>query len=629
MKMRSMAPGPCAALALLLTIQPLSAQAPSALPDAARAAERFAVATFPALADSFDVPGAVIAVVHADSTLALEGFGYADLEMGTPVDPTRTLFRVASLSKLVTATAVMRLWERGRIDLQSDVNSLLRRVRVPEAFGRPVTAHDLLTHTAGFDERIFGVGARDAAPDLESFIAETLPPRVTPPGQLHLYSNHGYGLLGVLASDISGRPFVEVASREVFEPLGMRSSTFAQPPPPELADDLATGYTHVNGGYAPLPFDYVAFGPAGSLTTTAADMARFMTLHVAGPTPGGGPILADSTRRIMQGARWRTHPAMRGMGYGFFRTGLGRYGALRHRGGWPGWVAQLILVPDLDLGLFVAVNTDDNGLVDALLKQFATDVLGGPEVRPAVKSPGFVARAGGLVGSYRLARHDHGTFGKVAALLGMPAPDFRVSIEGDSALLVVSGEVVRRTYEVEPLVFVEPGLDPQWFHFETDAEGRAVRLHATTASLERIAWWETAGLHHVALTVGMIVLISAVGAWFVARFRRREIPPMLRRARGLVAASSGCFLLFGAGVVAAFMALGVQGIFQPFPPWFRALFLFPLLGVVLGLLAVPHVAIVWKDGLGSLAGRIHLVCAASAIMMLIPVLAYWNVLGLP
>jgi hypothetical protein len=358
-------------------------------------------------------------------------------------------------------------------------------------------------------------------------------------------------------------------------------------------------------------------------------MARFMIFHLGGESAGGGQVVADSTRAIMQGPRWRTHPRMPGMGYGFFGTELGRYRALRHRGGWPGWVAQLVLLPEVDLGVFVAINTDDNGLVDALLERFAGDVLGGPRRRPEASPPGLAARAPGLVGHYRLARHDHETFGKIAALLGIPAPDFRVERAGDTALVLFSGAAARPMYEVEPFVFVEPGFDPQWFHFETDAEGRAVRLHASTASLERIAGWEVAALHRGVLAVGLAVLLSALGAWLVSRIRRREVPATLARARGLTAASAGFLLLFVVAVAVAVPALGPQGILQPFPLWFRGLFVLPPIGALLGLVALPYVAAMWRRALGSRLGRLHLVGAASAIVVLIPVLAYWNVLGVP
>lgn len=610
---------PFVVLAGILLLAPSAAAQPDTLA-IERSAVAFAQETFPVLADSFAVPGAVLAVVRGDHVLALEGYGFADRAAGRSADPERTLFRVGSVSKLVTATAVLQLHERGRLDLHADVNGALRRVQIPDAFGRPVTPHHLLTHTAGFDEQIFGAGMRDAAPDLTGFVAAMLPARIWPPGTLHSYSNHGYGLLGVLVEDVSGRSFDDYVDAEVFGPLGMARSTFRQPPPEALRGDLAVGY--VND--APLPFDYIAFAPAGSFTTTAADMARFMTFHLAGRPAG---VLADSTRRLMHGPRWRPHPAMEGMGYGFFRMGLGRYDGLRHRGGWPGWIAQVALVPETGLGLFVAVNTDDNGLVDALLERFAADVLGGPMLPPETSPPGFAERAGGLVGTYRLARHAHRTFGKVAVLLGMPMPDLRVEVLGDTALVLAGSG--RRLYEVEPYVFVEPGLTPQRFYFETNGEGRAVRLHAESASLERIAWWEAATLHLGVLGVCLVLFATAVVVWLGGRLRRRwrEGPRLLRWARALAATSSALYLAFTLGLVVALVGLGPQGLFQPFPLGLRALFVLPLLAAALGLLAVPAAVLLWRRRLGSLGARLHYTAVALALVGIIPVLAYWNVLG--
>lgn len=617
-----------ALLSTLLLAVAATAQPSPASPAMARAAAAFAQEAFSALADSFGVPGAVLAVVRGDSVLALEGTGYADLEARRPADPRRTLLRVGSLSKPVTATAVLQLWERGRLGLHADVNRYLERMQIPEAFGMPVTAHALLTHTAGFDERLFGAGARDAAPDLAAYLAATLPPRIYPPGVLHLYSNHGYGLLGVLVEDVTGRPFDDYLDQNVFAPLGMTRSTFRQPPPAALRGELATGYVRTGDGYAPLPFDYVAFAPAGSFTTTAADMARFMAFHLTGRTPeGSGGALADTTRRLMHGPRWQAHPAMDGMGYGFFRLGLGRYPALRHRGGWPGWSAQLVLVPAAGLGLFVAVNSDDGGFIDALLDRFAADVLGGPLPPPDATPPGLAERLSVLTGTYRVARHAHGTFDKLAVLLGLPMPDLRVEALGDTALVLAGAG--RRLYEAVPYVFVEPGLSPQRFYFETDASGRAVRLHAESASLERVAWWEAAALHRLLLACCFVIFLSAVAVWLGNRLRRRrrDVSGRLRRARGLAAGASALYLAFAAGLAVALLSLGPQGLFQPFPFWVRALFALPLAAAVLGVLTVPAALLAWRDRLGSPWSRFHYSAVALAAVLMIPVLAYWNLLG--
>lgn len=146
------------------------------------------------------IPGAVVSIVYRGRVLLARGYGLADLERGTPMDPNSTVVRVGSISKPVTATAVMQLAESGALRLDADVNDYLDDVRVPAAFGRPVTAADLLTHTAGFDVRLSGTAAasEDDVLPLGVYLARDLPPRVRPPGRVLAYSNHGYTLLGHL-----------------------------------------------------------------------------------------------------------------------------------------------------------------------------------------------------------------------------------------------------------------------------------------------------------------------------------------------------------------------------------------------------------------------------------------------
>lgn len=615
----------------LVLLRPAFAQPTSKEDTLAQAAGRFAEATFPALADSFEVPGAVLAVVRRAGTLSLKGYGYADRAAGRPADPERTLFRVASVSKPVTATAVLTLWERGALDLHADVNRYLHRMAVPEAFGAPVTAHALLTHTAGFDEQLFGSGAPEA-PDLAPYLRATLPERVYPPGRLHSYSNHGYGLLGALAEDVTGSPFAEIVDRMTFAPLGMTASTFQQPPPPALRERLATGYHCAADGCEPLPYDYVAFAPAGALHTTAADMARFTAFHLSGT----GRALADSTRRRMHGPRWQPHPALGGMGYGFYRGMVGRHQALRHAGGWPGWSSQLVLIPEIGLGYFVAVNAGAAPFMEALLEQFAADVLGGPLPPPTAGSPTAGSLTAGspdrpldrYAGTYRLARHAHHGADKLAVLAGLPMPDLRVEAPGDSALVLATGGTRERLYPAGPPgVFVRPGLDPRRYVFEAGARGHVVRIHTDYASLERIPWWATQAFSTWTLALCLVAFASAVAAWLLGLLWRGAVPTALRRARTLAASAAACHLLFAAGLTGALTALGPQDILHPLPLWVRALFAVPLAGAALGALTLPAAFRVWRRGLGPVWTRLHYSIVAGAAVAVIPLLAYWNLLG--
>ena len=610
-----------AAAALLLAAPALSqpARAPSAASRAA--AVRFATETFPALADSFGVPGAVIAVVGPAGPVALRGFGYADIASRTPADPRRTLFRVASVSKTVTATAVLALAERGRLDLHADVNRALRRVSVPGAFGAPVTAHALLTHTAGLDERIFGTGSRLPAPALAPYVAATLPGRVSPPGALHSYSNHGYALLGVLAEDVSGQAFPDVVRALVFEPLGMASSTFRQPAPAALRHRLATGYTCTSGeACLPLPYDAVAVAPAGALQTTAADLGRFATFHLS----GAGGVLSDSTRALMHAAQWRPSAALGGMGYGLFRGLVGRHRALRHAGAWPGWSAQLVVVPDAGLAYVVAVNTDAGPLLDALLRRFAADVLGGP--LPAPPRPAALVPLRRYAGTYRSARHVHRGPDKVALLLGFPAPDLVIRAPTDTALVLTAGGRTVRAFPLGAGAFVTPGLDPRRYAFDGTVSGR---LHSDYGSWERIPWWATRGVSLWGFAGCALVFATAVAAWAVGAVRRREPEVSVRRAQALGAGASACFLAFGIGLAAAAVAMGPQGAVYELPVWVRALFVLPLAGTALGVLAAVAVGSLWRRRLGSRTTRVHLTAVALAVGLVVPLLALWNLLGGP
>jgi CubicO group peptidase (beta-lactamase class C family) len=193
-----------------------------------------------------DVPGAVVLVVKDGRVVFQRGYGFADLKTRRPVDPERTLFYLASLTKTFMATAAMQMVEQGKLELHADVNRTLKTFQVDHAYSEPVTLAHLLTHTAGFDDRNIGYVAHTAAEaePLAIYLSHALPPRVRPPGIVTSYSNHGYGLAGDLVEIVSGRHYADYLEENIFHPLGMRRTTARIPLPAELAADLATGYEY-------------------------------------------------------------------------------------------------------------------------------------------------------------------------------------------------------------------------------------------------------------------------------------------------------------------------------------------------------------------------------------------------
>lgn len=176
------------------------------------------------------IAGGAIAVVKDGSVLFQKGFGHADVEAERPVDPETTMFRVGSVGKLFTATAVMQLVEQGQLDLDEDVNAYLD-FAIPETYDEPVTLAHLLTHTAGFEARWIGMwpDSEEGVEPLGEWLRDHRPARVRPPGIVVSYSNYGMSLAGYIVERVSGLAYGDYVEQHILAPLGMDHSTASQP----------------------------------------------------------------------------------------------------------------------------------------------------------------------------------------------------------------------------------------------------------------------------------------------------------------------------------------------------------------------------------------------------------------
>ena len=380
-----------ASLLLFANAQPATAQVPEALipatepageaatpvaagvPGGGRALER---ADLEAWVDGYmpfalargDIAGAVVVVVKDGRVLLQKGYGYSDVANRVRVDPDRTLFRPGSVSKLFTWTAVMQLVEQGRLDLDRDVNAYLD-FAIPPYQGKPVTLRNLLTHTPGFEETARYLIAAEPLP-LADVVKRSLPKRVFAPGTTPAYSNYGTALAGYIVERVSGRPFDDYVEQRIFRPLGMTRSTFRQPLPAELRPLMSEGYALGSG--EPMPFEIVGPGPAGSLSATGADMARFMIAHL----DDGRGLLRPETARTMHDSRLTMVPPLNRMALGFYERNINGRRVIAHAGDTQYFHAELSLFLDEKVGLYLAVNSSGaegapGPLRAALFEQFA------------------------------------------------------------------------------------------------------------------------------------------------------------------------------------------------------------------------------------------------------------------
>jgi CubicO group peptidase (beta-lactamase class C family) len=369
-----------------LSPQPIKAESTApAVPIAAtpRALDKADVDTWldgymPFALNSSDIPGAVVVVVKDGKILTERGFGFADVEKRTPVDPQTTLFRPGSVSKLVTWTAVMQQVEQGKIDLDKDINTYLD-FKIPLKDGKPVTMRELMTHTGGFEETAKAIIFYDPAHNmtLEQYIKRGTPKQIFTPGTTPAYSNWGTALAGYIVQRTSGEKFEDYIDRHILGPLGMRNSTFRQPLPANLKGHDASGYPEPG---KTLGFEFIGPWPAGSMSASGADMGRFMIANLQGGELDGKRILSAQTAATMHNSPLgpvnpkSLIPPLNRMELGFFETNVNGREVIGHLGDTEGFHTSLHLFMKEGVGLYASFNsTGKHGAAGALRKALFMD----------------------------------------------------------------------------------------------------------------------------------------------------------------------------------------------------------------------------------------------------------------
>ena len=339
--------------------------------------------------------GATVAVVKDGQLLFSKGYGYADATGRIPVGSGEDAVLDRLGFKLFTWTAIMQLVEQQKLDLDADVNRYLTELKIPETYPHPITIRNLLTHTTGLEDGFIGYmfsASEQERPSMSQALSRHMPARVHPPatdfnsGELCAYSNWGATLAGHIAATVAGEDFDAYIRQHVFEPLGMSSSTFRQPLPEALAGRDSIGYTFENGAFEPKTLVLDNFAPAGSMASTANDMARFMIAHLQNGQLADKRILSEASVQLMHERALSPDPHLNGVGLGFFENWLNGRRTIGHGGNGPEFTALLMLIPEAKVGLFVAYNTANAAGADNELQRAFMDHYF-PARLPPIKPP--------------------------------------------------------------------------------------------------------------------------------------------------------------------------------------------------------------------------------------------------
>ena len=325
----------------------------------ARDIEAFFDGLVPLQIESNDIAGMTISIVKDGKVLFAKGYGFSDVEARSDVSPEKTLFRTGSITKLFTWTSVMQLVEQGKVDLDADVNTYLD-FKIPPAFGKPVTLRNLMTHRGGFQETLKNLGAqRSGKVDLGKYARENIPGQIYEPGSTPSYSNYGASLAGYIVERVSGEPFDAYVEAHIFKPLGMTNSTVRQPLPKEFEANMSKGY--VLGSGEAQDFEIVNGYPAGSQSSTAIDMTKFMMAHLNGGALEQARILKPETTALMHNSVTAIDPRQNGIALGFYEETRNGMRIIGHGGDTVYFHSDLHLIPSQNFGFFVSYNSAGRG----------------------------------------------------------------------------------------------------------------------------------------------------------------------------------------------------------------------------------------------------------------------------
>ncbi len=406
------------------------------------------------------VPGVGIAVIHDGKIEWARGFGVTRIG-GPPVTPD-TLFQAASISKPVTAMAVLRLVESGKLSLDTDVNQYLKSWKVPaNSFTErtKVTIRELLTHTAGLTVHGFPGYASDVpVPTLVEVLngekpANSPPIRVdTEPGTIWRYSGGGYVVAQQLVQDVTGEPFPKLMHDTVLAPIGMTRSTYEQPLSKDRLAEVATPYRGdgqpVPGG----PHVYPEMAPAG-LWTTPSDLARYAIEVQKSLSGASNHVLSAAMVRQM------LTPGLNHQGLGPGLGGSAKHPFFEHGGANEGYRCNLLAYDDGD-GVVIMTNGDNGGQLASEIQRSVAREYGWPDFQPV---------------EHTTTKLDPKTLDTYTGAYQGSGGVFTVTREEDQLFVQLTGQPKFPLFPESEREFFLRVVDAQ-VTFKVDAQGKATEL---------------------------------------------------------------------------------------------------------------------------------------------------------
>jgi CubicO group peptidase (beta-lactamase class C family) len=542
--------------------------------------EAFFDGILPLQLERSDVAGASVLVMKDGQVLLQKGYGFADEKAKKPVDPTATIFRLASISKLFTWVSIMQLEEQGKLNLDTDINRYLDfqiRPAPHSVSDQPITLRNLMTHTGGFEETTDDIILVDPkkAVSLRDYLVQNQPNRIFPPGKIPAYSNYGVGLASYIVQRVSGEPFEQYVQEHIFSPLGMTHSSFYQPLPKALANLPSEGY---RGNTTKPPVGFEIFNPvgAGGISSSAADMGRFGQALLNGGELDGRRILKPETLARMWTPQFQASDQLPPICMGFYQSWRDNLRWIGHQGDLIAFHSMFFVEPTQKLVLFVSYNSAQGGELPRpeILDFFTDRYFPGSPAPNFLKTPVKDLKA--IEGTYQSTRRADST--KLAP--GNLFSQRSATVDKDGVLHLDGSKDLRG----HPIQWKPVGKD-LWQDADgqarifaiRDNDGKVARIAVSFpgVQVQRVPWYENHKWVIPALAASLAILVLVILAWFLRLVRTLFLRkrPRLAPQPGTIwltaaprLAAFGWIVLFGS--IVGFFAGAGDDLLPPTPAWF-------------------------------------------------------------
>ena len=468
----------------------------------------------------------------------------------------------------------------------------------------------------------------------ESTCAPICRQRVRPPGIVSGYTNFGVGLAGYIVECVSGQPYADYIEEHILDPLGMDYSTLRMILPASLSQELSQTYIYTDGKFNSVvdPFTFNQLVPAGGLKSTAADMARYMIAHLQDGEYQGARILDAETARLMHTQSFTQDPRLRGWAHGFEELRLENPRLIGHGGVTYHYYTQMYLVPEANLGIFVANNTSGGRkMVDLVAEAFIDHYFPPSAATPPTPLANSTTDLRALEGSYASANASFATKEKPSLLLSI----LKIQSQEDGSLIRSSLAGSQRYVETESMLFQrDDGKRVDYLDqisFRLGPDGKAQYLLFNMGGYQKLPWYETMEFSLLHATLTLLLFLSVPVAALIWRFSRRlreqaaRQPREARWARWVLGCLVALYLLSQGGLFSAFASEAAALTGTAYGNMVGQFLAYPVVLLAIGAVVFTYLA--WKKGYWTLPWRIHYTLVTLAAATIVWWYFNWHVIG--